>query len=156
MIIKINGMEIEITRQENFPEEIFTRFIQIMEHSLQGKPNVRTAKEIKEVIERIILNKFPLEESLEETIEYYKTDEVEGTFEILGMTLVSEKRTSEQKIKFDAEFISEIIEDCLVDNGAFLMWWNRTGEYKDSETAKFTGGVATLSEEDEGEYNFGW
>lgn len=49
MKMKINEMEIDITRQENFPEEHFGRFIEIMEEYLKCKENIRTAKEIKEL-----------------------------------------------------------------------------------------------------------
>lgn len=155
MKMKINEMEIDITRQENFPEEHFGRFIEIMEEYLKCKENIRTAKEIKEVIEMILLKKFPLDRTLEEMREHFKTDEIERTHIILGEEIPIGKETTEEKLRRGAEHIASIVEDCLIDNGGFLMWWNRAGEFKDSETAKFTNKMVTLSEEDRAEYNFG-
>jgi len=156
MEMKVNNMVVDITRQENFPEEHFGKFLEIIEQKLQGKENKRTAKETKEVIGMVILKKFPLNETLEDNIKYFKTDEVERTYMLMGKEKKASKKTKEYKIKSIAEHIASIIEDCLIDNGGFLMWWNKEGEYKDSETAKFSNKMATLSEEDMAECNFGW
>jgi len=157
MEIKVNNMVVDITRQENFPEEHFGRFLEIIEEELKEAKNIRTAKETKEVIERVISKKFPLDkETLEDNIEYFKTDEVERTYILFGEEMKAEKETTEEKITDIAKHIASIVESCLVDNGGFLMWWNKPGEFKNSETAKFSNKMATLSEEDMAECNFGW
>lgn len=153
MKMKINEMEIDITRQDNFPEEHFERFIKIMEEYLKGKENIRTAKETKEVIERIIENKFPSEKTLQENIEYFEDDK-EDVIDEDGINFGKTK--GEEKIFDCAEHIASIVENCLINDGSFLMWWNKAGEFKNSETAKFSNKMVTLSEEDRAEYNFGW
>lgn len=156
MEIKVNNMVVDITRQENFPEEHFGRFLEIIEEELKEAKNIRTAKETKEVIERVISKKCGVGKTLEEYREYYKTDEVERTYILLGEEMKASKKTTEYKIKSIAKHIASIVESCLVDNGGFLMWWNKPGEFKNSETAKFSNKMATLSDEDMAECNFGW
>ncbi len=154
--MKVNNMVVEITRQENFPEEHFGKFLEIIEEELKEAKNIRTAKETEEVIERVIEKTYPLEKTLADIREHFKTDEIEKKYMLMGKEKKATKKTTEEKLKRGAKHIASIVGGCLVRDGAFLMWWNKEGEFKNSETAKFDNQMATLSEEDMAECNFGW
>lgn len=132
-MIKLVGVVKNETRMSDY---YFNKLLEGIERNLDLTNNVRTEKEIVELTERILFKR----------LDGCDIQKIENIYS-----------SNSNEILEDSKFIVSTINLCLPKEteGLFLMWWNRTGEYKDSETAKFGNEIVVLSDEDQAEYNMG-